>query len=279
MSPEAQSLAPVRRLLPTPVRRVTDSDLLRTYGADAAHPDGRPWVRLNFVASVDGAATALGRSGALSTDADRRLFDLLRFPADVVLVGAGTLRLEEYGPMILSADAIAWRRNRGRADHPVLAVVTGQLDLDARAPAFVDAPVRPIIYTTRSSAERAAHFDPIADVVAAGDHSVDPTRALADLRARGHRLIHCEGGPTLAGHLLECDAIDELCLTISPRLDAGPSGRITSHALPITRMMRLAAVHEAESALLARYVRADREFAGAESRTEETSTTQEAREL
>lgn len=254
-----EAVVPVRRLLPTAAANVTDDELLRTYAADASRADGRPWVRLNFVASVDGSVTRDGRSGGLGTPADTRVFNVLRLLADVILIGAGTVRTEGYGPIILPGPAVSWRRAQGRADHPVLAVVSGRLKLDPASPIFTSAPTRPIIYTTTAAAQSAGALEAVADVVAAGEQMVDPLLLVSDLHQRGHRVIHCEGGPTLAGQLLACDEIDELCLTISPQLDAGPGGRIIANPIPAPHNVRLAALHHSASTLLARYLRVDGE--------------------
>ena len=109
--------------------------------AHYAYPEdlGAPHVRVNFVASTDGAVTVDGRSGGLGSDADRRVFGTLRELAEVVLVGAGTVRAEDYRG--------ARKPTRGRADPPPIAVVTGSADLDPRARLFTDTRVAPIVLT------------------------------------------------------------------------------------------------------------------------------------
>jgi len=109
--------------------------------AHYAYPEGlgAPHVRVNFVASTDGAVTVDGRSAGLGSDADRRVFGTLRELAEVVLVGAGTVRAENYGG--------ARKPTRGRADPPPIAVVTGSADLDPGARLFTDTRVAPIVLT------------------------------------------------------------------------------------------------------------------------------------
>ena len=109
--------ARIDRLWPEPAEDLDDERIVATY----AFPDDKAWLRVNFVSSLDGAATRDGRSGGLGDDADHRVFDLLRRPADVVLVGAGTVRTEGYGAMTLDDAAVAWRRERGLPPQPVLA--------------------------------------------------------------------------------------------------------------------------------------------------------------
>ncbi|MEO5920921.1 MAG: pyrimidine reductase family protein [Pseudolysinimonas sp.] len=238
----------IDRLWPEPAENLTDDDIVA--GLD---PDGPGMVRVNFVSSIDGAATRGGRSGGLSGPADKRLFELLRRVCDVVVVGAGTVRDEGYGPMRVSDASAAWRTANGRPPHPVFAIVTGELDLDPASPIFTKAPVRPIVLTTER-ATGVARFSDVADVVVAGCAQVDPAKAVAALRERGLTHVLCEGGPTLFGSFLAADAVDELCVTIAPSLEAGDSRRIANGETP-PRDMRLATALRSGDTLLLRYRR------------------------
>jgi len=188
---------------------------------------GHPWVRANMVASVDGAATAQGRSGGLSGEADRQLFSVLRSLADVILVGAGTARAEKYRPV---RDTEAWPELRqGRPPTPPIAVVTASLDLDTDGPLLADAPrhARTIVLTTDAvPADRRAAAARHADVVVAGRSLLSPEAIVAALAERGHRRILIEGGPHLLGQIAAAGLLDELCLTLSPLLAGGRGGRI-----------------------------------------------------
>jgi riboflavin biosynthesis pyrimidine reductase len=185
-----------------------------------------PWLRLNFVSSLDGAGHVDGRSEPLSGPADKRIFGVLRMLCDALVVGAGTLRDEGYHALRLDAQRRAWRVANGLAEFPVLVVVSGRLDLDPAHPALADAPVRPII-VTREGAEPGP-LAAVADIVAAGAEHVDLARAVAALHTRGLRHILSEGGPRLFGSLTAAGLVDELCLTVSPLL-AGPGAtRITA---------------------------------------------------
>nr|WP_254072243.1 pyrimidine reductase family protein [Rathayibacter sp. VKM Ac-2857] len=223
----------------------------------AAYADGagEAWLRVNFVSSIDGAVTREGVSGALGDEADLRVFDLLRRLADVVLVAAGTVRTEGYGPMVLGDEPAAARAAAGQPPHPVFAIVSGSLDLDPASRIFTEAPVRPIVVTTGASPERRrAELAEVADVLICGEDALDAGRMRAELAARGLGRIHCEGGPGLLGTLLAADAVDELCLTISPSLESGDAGRIArGPATP--RDLRLAHVLAAGDTLLLRYLR------------------------
>jgi len=250
------STARIDRLLPSAVDEASDDQILEWYANGAARADGKPWVRLNFVASLDGAATRDGLSGGLGDDADRRIFDLLRRLADVVLVAAGTVRKEGYGAMRLSDADVAWRVAHGRTPHPVFALVSAELGLGPQAPLFAEAPVRPIVFTTADAPDdRFQALSEVADVVVAGVDLVEPSFLLEELQRRGHLSVHCEGGPTFAGLMLADDAVDELCLTLSPTLEGGDAGRITGEVPSDPHAMRLAMAMRADSTLLLRYVR------------------------
>lgn len=231
---------------------LTDEQIL----ALCAPPPG-PWLRMNFVESLDGAVTREGRSGGLGGAGDRRVFELLRHWADVVLVGAGTVRTEGYGAMRLSAQAAAWRRAHGLAEQPVFALVSGRLDLDPASPVFTEAPVRPLVLTVGSApAERRARLEEVADVLDVGDAEVDPVALRALLHERGLDRIHSEGGPTFFGTVLAADAVDELCLTLAPTLEAGDAARIARSPEAVPTAMELAGILRAGSELLLRYTRA-----------------------
>ena len=216
-------------------------------------------VRANFVASVDGAVTAGGLSGGLGSPADKRVFDLLRRLCDVVLVGAGTVRNEGYGAMRLEPDAVVWRLGHGLSEHPVFAVVSSSLQLDPQSDVFARAPVRPVVIT-RGDADvgRRRALETVADVVSCGDTAVDPGRMIAALVERGLTQVLCEGGPTLFGDLVAADALDELCLSVSPLLEGGTAGRISRapHTSAALRAMTLDHVLVAGDLLLTKYSRA-----------------------
>ena len=226
--------------------------------ADLAAPNG-PWLRVNFVSSVDGAATTAGVSGGLGDASDKRMFELLRRVSDAVLVGAGTVRDEGYGALRVSDESAAWRVGRGLPPHPVFAIVSGSLDLDPASTIFTDAPVMPVIVTTeRASAARLAAFDGLADVIVAGAESVDVPLALAGLHERGLLHVLNEGGPSLFGSLAAAGAVDELCLTVAARLEAGDARRISHGELDVPVQLQLGRVLRHESTLLLRYVRKER---------------------
>lgn len=241
----------VRRLLPWPVHDAVDLDA--AYWVD---DPGRQHVRGAMVASADGAAQADGRAGGLSGPADERLFALLRGQADVLLVGARTVRTEQYGGDRPSPDRRAWRTSRGMAEAPRIAVVTRSCALDPDSPLFTDTLVRPLIVTCHAAPrERVATLAGVADVVTAGEDSVDVAGALEALAERGLRRVSCEGGPTLLAQVIAAGRLDEVSLTVSPLLLAGPAKRILSGSLlPVPVRLRLAHVLEDDGSLFLRYL-------------------------
>ena len=202
-----------------------------------------------------------GRSGGLGTPADHRVFSLARRDADVILVGAGTVRAEGYDGPLVDAEASAWRTARGLAAHPEVAVVSGGLHLAASDPFFTRAPRRPVVLTSavalRDHPDRAAALAEVADVLAAGESDVDTAVALALLAARGHRVVHGEGGPHLFGSVAAAGRLDELQLSLSPVLAGGDGPRILASAEEVGVDLRLVhALHE-DSMLLLRYIAAE----------------------
>jgi len=237
-----------------------DSELTHRYAAGRAARS----VRMNFVSSIDGAATAGGLSAGLSSPADKRVFDILRRLCDVVMVGAGTVRAEGYGAMRLDRASVEWRRANGLADHPVFAIVSGALNLDPGSVVFSEAPVRAIVVTVEASASaKKQAFSRVADVLVCGKEKLDARVMLDQLAKRGLRQVLCEGGPTLFGTLLEADCVDELCLTVSPQVVAGTAPRIAVGILQQSRRMALQHALVAGSTLLLRYVRMREEERGA----------------
>ncbi|GAB7043739.1 MULTISPECIES: pyrimidine reductase family protein [Catenuloplanes] len=227
------------------------ADLVETYAME------RPSLRVNFVASADGAATLDGRSGGLGNANDQHVLGLLRQLADVLVVGAGTLRAEGYGPLVLGADAIAHRRAHGLPDHPRLAVVSARLyELGPEHPSFAAAPVRPLVITVGAApADRRRALSGVADVLLCGDEELDAAALPGLLAGRGLPGVLCEGGPALFGALVAADVVDELCLTLSPWLAGAGASRIVTGPPAAPRAMELRHVLTDDELLFLRYVR------------------------
>ncbi|GAA4242139.1 pyrimidine reductase family protein [Actinomadura meridiana] len=237
----------MRALTPEP----GDVDLAERY----ACPSDRVWLRAQMVAGLDGAAQRDGRSGGLGNAADRHLFQLTRGLADVVIVGASTVRVEGYGPV---EPAEEWGDVRaGRPPVPPLAVVSRSLDFDFDAPLFTEAEARTIVLTPASAdPARLAAARERADVIVAGTDSLDFTAAVEQLVARGHRRLLCEGGPTVLGQVVAAGLLDELCLTLSPLLIGGAPTRILDGPpVPVPPDLTLAHALREDDYLFLRYAR------------------------
>ncbi len=202
-------------------------------------------LRVNFVASLDGAVSIDGLSAGLSSEADKEVFRLLRRDCDALLVGAGTFRAENYRALTLDASRRAWRVARGRAEYPRLVVVSKSLDLNPAHPALAGAPVRAAVLTTGDVAA-SAELSNVADVV----RCAGLADGMARLAALGLVELLCEGGPHLFAELVREDLVDELRLTLSPLLAGPGSGRITEGPAHQARRMRLAGWRAAEDGTL-----------------------------
>jgi riboflavin biosynthesis pyrimidine reductase len=223
----------VRQLLPAARDLVDPAEVY----ADLPVAEGRAGVRLNMIASVDGATAVAGVSGGLGGPADRALFHALRGLADVVLVAAGTVRAERYGP----------------APVPI-AVVTRSCRLDWDAPFFTDQAARPIVVTVAAApAAELARARELADVIVAGEHDVDLATAVDRLTAAGYGNVLAEGGPTLNGQLAQAGLLDEVCLTLAPALAGGTAKRILEGGTPAgSGALRLHALCEQDGFLFLR---------------------------
>lgn len=210
----------MRQLIPQgPDVDLDDRDaLLELY-----RPPRADWLRLNLVATVDGSAAGTdGTSETLTSRADRRILGVIRELADVVLVGAGSVRAEGYLMPKRAPLAIMTRTGDLRGH---------RLDDVSRVTVFGPQGAREGVAATLG-----ARFVVAADVVGA-------------LRDEGWQSIVCEGGPTLATELVP--VADEVCLTTAA-LIGGPTLPLLAGAVPSTRLT-LAGLLADESMLFARW--------------------------
>jgi riboflavin biosynthesis pyrimidine reductase len=230
------------------------------YPETATDPDGDGvWLRANMVSSLDGAAYHDGRSQPLSSKADMRVFGVLRGLADAVVVGAQTVRQEGYGPPHEREVFARRRAEAGQGPVPVMAVVSAGLDLDFSQPLFTR-PLMPTLLVTGAGAPSdrvAAAREAGAEVVFAGEGAtVDPHRLPRALAERGLRRLLTEGGPRLLGQLIAGGALDELCLTVAPRITSGDASRIVNGpGTDVPVEYALAGVLEEDGFLFTRYRR------------------------
>jgi riboflavin biosynthesis pyrimidine reductase len=237
----------------TPAGEAVD-DLLGLYMGDERRVDGRPWLMLNFVTSIDGGTTVGGTSTRLGDADDKELFMILRAVPDVILVGATTVAAEDYGPVRLDDERRRRRLEAGLSEVPVLAIVSGRLSVDPEARVFSDSERRPLIITgPDASAAKLAMLGDAADVIFLED--LTAPAILAQLGAVG--VVLCEGGPTLAGQFVTAGLVDEVNLTLAPKMISGLSARMTSGAPADPPLgMRLDRALMGEESLFLRYLRA-----------------------
>ncbi|MBG0851726.1 pyrimidine reductase family protein [Streptomyces spinoverrucosus] len=229
-----------------------------------AYPEPEPgepvaWLRANMVSTLDGAAQHDGKSQPISNATDMRIFGTLRGLADVVLVGAETVRQEGYRPARARAEFAARREAAGQDPAPAIAVVSASLDLDFSMPLFTSPVVPTLILTGAAAApDRVAAAEKAgARVVIAGDGvGVEPARAVRALAELGHTRLLTEGGPRLLGQLVAAGVLDELCLTVSPMLTAGGAQRIAGGpSVAVPQRFELVSLLEEAGFLFSRYRR------------------------
>lgn len=234
---------------------VTAADLV--VGLELRHREaaGRPYTIANFVASVDGRATFNGRSGALSSPADRALFHELRERSDAILAGTVTIATERYGRPISDPERRARRVAAGRPAEPLAVLISRRGEVPFEAPLFHEPEVRAVVF----SPARPSPGEIVAQVTyepfQAGERSA-LAEAMAVLHdSYGVELLLCEGGPTLFGALVSDGLIDELFLTVSPNLTGGDSGPSITLGPPLAELapLELAGAFRHEDALYLRY--------------------------
>ena len=226
----------MRRLLPDP-GPISVSEQLETYRPWEEAPEERPLVGMNFVATVDGRATIAGRSGPIGSDSDTAMLVGLRSRFEAVMIGAGTMRVERYGPM-----------------EPLLVLVSGRLDLPWDAPLFTEEGGGGALIFTASEAEPPETAATVEVVRHEG--AVNLPEALRHLRQeRGIRALLSEGGPHLHAQMQADGLVDDLFLTVAPKLSGGGAPRILEGPLPSVVGLELAWLLEEDGELFARYRR------------------------
>jgi riboflavin biosynthesis pyrimidine reductase len=227
-----------------------------------AYPDNLQscWLRGNMIASLDGGATADGKSGSLAGPGDRAVFAEMRQLADVILVGAGTVRSENYAGAQLSPAQRQARQRRGQAEVPPIAVVTNSAALHHDARIFTRTEVAPLILTSAEAvADAQSRLGSVAEIIDASGpdpDGVDAATVLKILAERRLLRVLAEGGPQFLGSLIEHDLLDELCLTIAPLLVGGGARRIATGPGQVhTRMRRSHLLTDEAGYLYTRYVR------------------------
>ena len=227
----------LERLYPAPFESIDLDDrerLLELYRPPAAE-----WLRLNLITSVTGAASGSdGTSETLTNAADRRILGVIRELADVVLIGAQSVRAEGYQQP---------RRSR-------IAIVTATGNLDGNRLERTDGPA-PIVICPASAVDRVRSTiaDPEVLVVDDADGSIAPVTIVDALHGLGLRSIVCEGGPGLAAQLVDAGLVQEFCLATSPRIGGAPFPVLGSSPIGERDAQLTALLRDETSGLYARW--------------------------
>lgn len=205
----------------------------------------RPYLAINMVSTADGRAALDGSAVGIGSSADKRLMRELRAEADVVLHGAATVRADPLSARV-PPDLVSRRVANGLSPQPVGAIVTWSGNLPPRHPYYETST---IIYITSENQVPVA--EPTVEVARVA--SVDDV--VRDLGRRGVKRILCEGGPTLNSALFEARLIDEVFLTIAPKLVGGedPLTIVKGPRLRPTVQLDLKSLVELESELFLHY--------------------------
>jgi riboflavin-specific deaminase-like protein len=242
----------MRRLLPDPGETSVQVQL-DTYEPWEKTGEERPFVAINFVTTLDGRATIEGRSGPIGSETDTEMLGRLRCRFDAVMIGAGTMRVERYGRLASKEKTRRRREAIGLDPDPLMVIVSGRLDLPWDAPLFTAGEGRVLILTS-SEANPPETATPLQ--VQRHEGAVNLTEALKRLRREhGVRALLSEGGPHLHEQLQADGLVDELFVTIAPKLSGGEAPRILEGPLPGVVDLELAWLLEERGELFARYRR------------------------
>jgi riboflavin-specific deaminase-like protein len=213
-------------------------------------PADRPYLGLNMVSSLDGKATLDWRTKGLSTEVDRRLFHHLRTQADAVMVGAGTVRQERYGRVTKNDELRDKRVAEGHEPEALAVIVSGRLNLPPDLPILGEPAQRVLIAT--GSEETIPGVGTQVEYVRVGD---DLPRLMSHLAEQGVRSVLCEGGPTLNSFLFAAGLVDELFLTMNPKVIGGAAALtiVAGRELVEPAPLDLVSVAEADGELYTRW--------------------------
>lgn len=211
----------------------------------------RPYLFTNFAVTIDGHATLDGRSGPIGSDTDTALLMALRESAEAVMVGAGTMRVERYGRILPGEDRRLRRERAGLASDPLAVLVSNRFDLPWDAGLFTCGFGEVLVFT--ASDEPAPETATEVEVIR-HPGGVDLGAAMRHLRReRGIRGLLCEGGPRLHGDLLGAGLVDELFVTLGPKLAGGLGPRLAAGLAEQPIEVELRWLLEEGSELYARY--------------------------
>jgi riboflavin biosynthesis pyrimidine reductase len=217
-------------------------------------PPDRPYVVANMVETADGRATLLGRTELISSETDRELFLTLRTQVDAVMAGTATIGIERYGPIVRRAELRARRTDLGLAPVPLAVTASRSMELPVDAPLFQDPDARIVVLT--NSVREAPSVPANLTVERIVGDELDFVAGFALLRERhGVRSLLVEGGPTLLAAVVVAGLLDELFLTLSPKLvgGGGEIGVLEGAALEAPLDLNLLSALKEEDYLFLRY--------------------------
>jgi riboflavin-specific deaminase-like protein len=244
----------LERIHPDGTAALDPHDAIAGLGFSEKAPGDRPYVAVNMVATADGKAAVEGRTRGISSETDRDIFHLLRTQADAVMVGAGTVRIERYGPITKTEELQRKREEAGMRPDALAVIVSGSLNLPADVPLLQDPGSRVVILTRAHGEIEGVKADVTYLRSPPGPFDLRPL--LERLRTDfGVRSILCEGGPTLNASLLRYGLLDELFLTVSPQIAGGTDALtiVSGDPLPDIQNLRLLWVLRSEDELFLRY--------------------------
>jgi riboflavin biosynthesis pyrimidine reductase len=216
-------------------------------------PAHRPYIVANFIASADGKATADGRTAPLGSPGDRAAFHLLRTQVDAVVAGTRTMFIENYGPLTKEPRLSDIRVSEGRQAQPLGVAISRSGTVPFDIPLFASGDSHVAVYGPAGLDVPDTAAQVTVHQLGSGDRALSDV--MSSLRAdHGVRSLLCEGGPSLFSALLIDDLVDELFLTVAPKLVGGDSMTITT-GRPLDELadLRLVCALEQDGTLFLRY--------------------------
>lgn len=209
------------RVLDAPREIIEDAAGARELAEVYALPEDRTWVRAMMNTTIDGAITgADGTSGPLRNPTDSFAFGVLRALTDVVLVGAETVRVEDYRRPQGRADLLTPSLRPAGGPRPALAIMSRT----GRLPESIDPAWPTYLVTDSAHAEQALATSrmPESSLLVAED----PAGVRRALTSRGYRGIQLEGGPSTLARFAGARELDELCFSVTHRIVGGDASRV-----------------------------------------------------
>ena len=232
----------------------TVGELVTSLDLGSSAPADRPYVVVNFVATADGRTAFHGRSGQLGDLGDRAVFHGLRESVDAIFAGTATIRDERYGRLVRDPERRRRRTDAGLSPDPLACVMSRSGNVPTEIPLFADPDSRVVVFTPTGL--DLSGIQAQVEVVRLDPGELTLTTMLRRLRSDYEvSSLLCEGGATVFAAMLRERLVDELFLTLAPKLAGGDDGPgVTSGPeLPELVSMRPVWAHEREGSLFLRY--------------------------